>query len=182
MTCHVRLDPELNRTGDVWHIMLPQLDPSLLYGAQTCLKPSTAGSRSFPTYCRHVCSFPRPWTGCMQGSAWAGGTRTRMWPCQQPGTAMMRCAVWTRHAHSFATPMHRICTSSSLSRSGQVKHCCHGSQGAVLLDPYATAILGRREFAKLGPVSTAMHVHCCRSPSAPASGHLDSSAGQTASS
>ena len=32
MTTCVRLDPQLNRTGDVWHIMLPQLDPSLLYG------------------------------------------------------------------------------------------------------------------------------------------------------
>ena len=32
-------------------------------------------------------------------------------------------------------------------------HSSHGTQGAVLLDPYATAIIGRREFGKLGLVS-----------------------------
>ena len=33
VTHEVQLDPGLNRTGDVWHILLPQLDASLLYGA-----------------------------------------------------------------------------------------------------------------------------------------------------
>ena len=28
----IPLDPVLNRTGDVWHIMLPELDTNLLYG------------------------------------------------------------------------------------------------------------------------------------------------------
>ena len=32
-THEVPLDPLLNRTGDVWHVALPDLDPSLLYGA-----------------------------------------------------------------------------------------------------------------------------------------------------
>ena len=32
VTHEVPLDPLLNRTGDVWHIALPDLDPSLLYG------------------------------------------------------------------------------------------------------------------------------------------------------
>lgn len=31
-TYDVQLDPALNRTGDVWHIALPELDGSLLYG------------------------------------------------------------------------------------------------------------------------------------------------------
>jgi isoamylase len=32
-THEVPLHPARNRTGDVWHIALPGLDPSLLYGA-----------------------------------------------------------------------------------------------------------------------------------------------------
>lgn len=32
ITYEIALDPKLNRTGDVWHIRLPDLDPSLLYG------------------------------------------------------------------------------------------------------------------------------------------------------
>ncbi len=32
-THEMELDPELNRTGSVWHIMLPKLDTTLLYGA-----------------------------------------------------------------------------------------------------------------------------------------------------
>ena len=32
VTHEVALDPDLNRTGDVWHIMLPQLHSKLLYG------------------------------------------------------------------------------------------------------------------------------------------------------
>lgn len=32
VTLEVPLAPEANRTGDVWHIALPGLDPSLLYG------------------------------------------------------------------------------------------------------------------------------------------------------
>ncbi len=31
-THEVPLDPALNRTGDVWHILLPAVDTSLLYG------------------------------------------------------------------------------------------------------------------------------------------------------
>ena len=33
VTHEVELSPNLNRTGDIWHIMLPRLDTSLLYGA-----------------------------------------------------------------------------------------------------------------------------------------------------
>jgi pullulanase/glycogen debranching enzyme len=32
VTTEIPLNPELNRTGDVWHIMLPGLKPGLLYG------------------------------------------------------------------------------------------------------------------------------------------------------
>ncbi len=28
----VRLDSQLNKSGDIWHIELPNLDPKLLYG------------------------------------------------------------------------------------------------------------------------------------------------------
>ncbi len=31
-THEIKLSPQLNRTGGVWHIMLPKLDTSLLYG------------------------------------------------------------------------------------------------------------------------------------------------------
>ena len=37
VTCEVALSPQLNRTGYTWHILLPKLDTSLLYGA----KPSS---------------------------------------------------------------------------------------------------------------------------------------------
>jgi isoamylase len=33
-THEVALDPVLNRSGDTWHIALPQLDAGLLYGAR----------------------------------------------------------------------------------------------------------------------------------------------------
>lgn len=32
-TCEVELDPVCNRTGSVWHVRLPGLDSTLLYGA-----------------------------------------------------------------------------------------------------------------------------------------------------
>ena len=32
-THEIPLDPRLNRTGNVWHVTLPALDDSLLYGA-----------------------------------------------------------------------------------------------------------------------------------------------------
>ncbi|KAK9833179.1 hypothetical protein WJX74_009440 [Apatococcus lobatus] len=35
VTNEVALDPATNRTGDIWHVMLPQLDSSSLYGFRT---------------------------------------------------------------------------------------------------------------------------------------------------
>jgi len=32
VTHEIPLSPYANKTGDVWHIALPRLDPSLLYG------------------------------------------------------------------------------------------------------------------------------------------------------
>ena len=32
VTSEVTLDPVTNRTGDIWHVMLPQLDATSLYG------------------------------------------------------------------------------------------------------------------------------------------------------
>ena len=88
-----------------------------------------------------------------------------MLPCRQPATAMRRCAGWSKHA---GIPLQSSCAGCARPELccavRPLKHCCHGSQGAVLLDPYATAIIGRREFGKLGPVSTAMHVHCREAP------------------
>lgn len=31
-TIEIELHPEANRTGDIWHMALPKLDASLLYG------------------------------------------------------------------------------------------------------------------------------------------------------
>ena len=46
VTHEVPLSPELNRTGYIWHILLPSLDSSLLYGrsngAHTCTLPVPA--------------------------------------------------------------------------------------------------------------------------------------------
>lgn len=33
VTFEISLSPEVNRTGSVWHVRLPALDPTLLYGA-----------------------------------------------------------------------------------------------------------------------------------------------------
>ncbi|EIE26827.1 glycoside hydrolase [Coccomyxa subellipsoidea C-169] len=78
-THKIELDPELNRTGSVWHIMLPKLDTTLLYGF------------------------------CMGG-------RHQDKDIDAPGAA----------GHRY-------------------------DEGSVLLDPYATAIIGRRVFGQLGP-------------------------------
>ena len=43
VTCEVPLSPELNRTGYTWHILLPKLDTTLLYG--TTLRPSVRPSQ-----------------------------------------------------------------------------------------------------------------------------------------
>ena len=46
MTHEVPLSPELNKTGYIWHILLPKLDSTLLYGrshgSHTCLLPVLA--------------------------------------------------------------------------------------------------------------------------------------------
>jgi len=41
LTHEIPLDPQLNRTGNVWHVALPALDDTLLYGEQKLapLKP-----------------------------------------------------------------------------------------------------------------------------------------------
>ena len=41
VTHEIPLDPQLNRTGNVWHVALPALDDTLLYGKQdfVSLKP-----------------------------------------------------------------------------------------------------------------------------------------------
>lgn len=48
VTHQISLDPEVNRTGNVWHIALTDLDPALFYGymvdgATSTGHPSTAG-------------------------------------------------------------------------------------------------------------------------------------------
>jgi isoamylase len=35
-TLEIELDEAVNRSGDVWHIMLPALDNRMLYGASRC--------------------------------------------------------------------------------------------------------------------------------------------------
>ena len=46
VTHEVPLSPELNRTGYIWHILLPSLDSTLLYGrphgshARACIRES----------------------------------------------------------------------------------------------------------------------------------------------
>jgi hypothetical protein len=35
-THEIQLDPEANRTGDVWHILLPSMNVDLLYGKDHC--------------------------------------------------------------------------------------------------------------------------------------------------
>ena len=37
-TCELPLDPALNRTGDVWHIAVPNVRKDLLYGASMPLQ------------------------------------------------------------------------------------------------------------------------------------------------
>jgi len=41
VTHEISLDPQVNRTGNVWHVALPALDDTLLYGEQNFapLKP-----------------------------------------------------------------------------------------------------------------------------------------------
>jgi isoamylase len=43
----VQLDPALNRTGHVWHIMLPRLDTSLLYGEPHNQRLCSSGLNAF---------------------------------------------------------------------------------------------------------------------------------------
>ncbi|BDA40513.1 Isoamylase 1, chloroplastic [Coccomyxa sp. Obi] len=78
-THEIKLSPQLNSTGGVWHIMLPKLDTSLLYGFRV-------------------------------------GGRHQDVDVDAPEAA----------GHRY-------------------------DEGAVLLDPYATAIIGRRVFGQLGP-------------------------------
>lgn len=53
-THEVLLDPLLNRTGDVWHIALPDLDPSLLYGAARWVLPTPLFCCCHAAACRYV--------------------------------------------------------------------------------------------------------------------------------
>lgn len=39
----VPLDPVINRTGDIWHLSLPNLDTTLLYGASVRYDVGVAG-------------------------------------------------------------------------------------------------------------------------------------------
>jgi isoamylase len=42
-TLEIPLDRELNRTGNVWHVMLPSVDSRLLYGACRRRRSRTRG-------------------------------------------------------------------------------------------------------------------------------------------
>ncbi len=32
LTHEIQLNPEINRTGDIWHVMVPRIQPGMLYG------------------------------------------------------------------------------------------------------------------------------------------------------
>lgn len=56
-----------------------------------------------------------------------------------------------------------IAQSALFLSQQEQRHVLH-VQGAVLLDPYATAIIGRREFGAPGPVSPLTSCNACVMP------------------
>jgi hypothetical protein len=73
VTLEVPLSPEANRTGDVWHVALPGLDPSLLYGyrafgANEQLHEESEGQRHDAVSCR-LGRMPLPPVRCMAHAA-----------------------------------------------------------------------------------------------------------------
>ena len=62
-------------------------------------------------------------------------------------------AVVPDHSHACMMPASGV----ALLQSAQLLHCCDSLplllQGSVVLDPYAIAVVGRRQYGALGPVS-----------------------------
>lgn len=95
-TYEIELDRQQNRTGDIWHIALPRLDASLLYGYR------------------------------LHG------------PCEHTSDAV----AWAKGAENNASPEEDGVVISPGQRF---------NPAAVVLDPYAKAIMSRRHFGELGP-------------------------------
>jgi len=99
----VPLDGTINRTGDAWHIALPDLDPSLLYGYRL----EGPHEQTLPS---------------MTAEEGSGGHESGDDSPEAPPVIL--------------APGHRYNTA------------------AVVLDPYAKAVVGRRRFGELGPAVT----------------------------
>ena len=73
VTDEIPLDPLSNKTGDIWHVALPDLVPTLLYGARRPERslPACHGSGPHARTCSRGLSDGRE-TRCFAGAAAAG--------------------------------------------------------------------------------------------------------------
>jgi hypothetical protein len=133
----VPLAPEANRTGDVWHIALPGLDPSLLYGYRVYgsndeQHEDSEGQRHDPVRAMHAVVLAVVWWRAVQRLSMRG-RHVCCVPCRTTAKGIV-CA----HA----------------SRCGMPPCACACVQARVVLDPYSQVIVnGRQRWGEMGPVS-----------------------------
>ena len=115
---------------------------------------------------------------CLQASVYQ--EHTRRWTRTVQGSALHRSAhlltdtlhnmqyqrhadlnIWLECQHDLSACL--CCCIVTGIWSAQLLHCCDGLppllQASVVLDPYAIAVVGRRQYGALGPVS--LHASTC---------------------
>jgi hypothetical protein len=148
-THEILLDPEANRTGDVWHILLPSMNVDLLYGEHChpgmSWSLSAAGNVSCPAWMFSLtnCRAQHEMAACCVSS----GYRVK-------GPHQDRDPESKGHRHDeVGAECCCLCAPSECSEpwlpaqeNDSCAWCVCVLQKLVLLDPYAKAIIGRRHY------------------------------------
>ncbi len=153
-TLEVELDRDNNRTGDVWHVMLPMLDSSLLYGESGAVwarswrarprQAAAAATRTAERFCA-----PWPWPAAAYRVAGPNQAKHNDFKGHRYDNVSLQRAIRSMedraggagpHPHRCFLPAPRACPCP-------LTHV----QSVVVLDPYARAVIGRRQYGVLGP-------------------------------
>ena len=136
-TAEIPLDPNTNRTGDVWHITIPQLPSDLLYGTFlmqlcyiSCLYLPQLPLKSIATVSSRVSA------GLLSSSSPAG--QVFMSLSRQEGDSGKACAGF------------RVAGANQESHNSPQSVGLRHDATKVLLDPYATSVVSRPRWGERG--------------------------------
>ncbi len=130
LTAEISLSPKLNKTGDVWHILVPRLQPGMLYGYRCAI------GNNYATFTQ-VCP------GCI--ACFANPSRATNASLLSPSSPSRRAgdplSLSLTHTH---TPRRRVSGAHQQNPNPTMDVKGHRHDDTkVVVDPYAKAIFSR---------------------------------------